>query len=54
MNRTIVEVDRTNGEDRRELLVDARDLSQGEQTAAQYAAVLTQRGNDKLDETGRM
>ncbi len=54
MNRTIVEVDRTNGEDRRELLVDARDLSQGEQTAAQYAAVLTQRGNDKLDEHNRI
>lgn len=54
MNRTIVEVDRTNGEDRRELLVDARDLSPGEQTAAQYAAVLTQRGNDKLDEHNRI
>lgn len=54
MNRSIVEVDRTNGEDRRELLVDARDLSQGEQTAAQYAAVLTQRGNDKLDEHNRI
>ena len=54
MNRTIVEVDRTNGEDRRELLVDARDLSQGEQTAAQYTAVLTQRGNDKLDEHNRI
>lgn len=54
LNRTIVEVDRTNGEDRRELLVDARDLSQGEQTAAQYAAVLTQRGNDKLEEHNRI
>lgn len=54
MNRTIVEVDRTNGEDRRELLVDASDLSQGEQTAAQYVAVLTQRGNDKLDEHNRI
>ena len=53
-NRIIVEVDRTNGEDRRELLVDARDLSQGEQTAAQYAAVPTQRGNDKLDEHNRI
>lgn len=50
LNRTIVEVDRTNGADRRELLVDARDLSQGEQTAAQYKATLAQRGNDKLDE----
>lgn len=54
LNRTIVEVDRTNGEDRRELLVDARDLSQGEQTAAQYTAVLTQRGNDNLDEHNRI
>lgn len=54
LNRTIVEVDRTNGEDRRELLVDARDLSQGEQTAAQYTAMLTQRGNDKLDEHNRI
>lgn len=54
MDRTIVEVDRTNGEDRRELLVDARDLSQGEQTAAQYTAVLTQRGHDKLDEHNRI
>lgn len=53
MNRTIVDVDRTDGEDRRELLVDARDLSQGEQTAAQYTAVLTQRGNDKLAEHNR-
>lgn len=53
LDRTIVEVDRTNGEDRRELLVDARDLSQGEQTAAQYNAVLTQRGHDKLDEYNR-
>ena len=52
--RTIVEVDRTNGEDRRELLVDARDLQRGEQTAAQYAAVLRQRGADKLDEHRRV
>lgn len=54
MNRTIVDVDRTNGEDRRELLVDARDLSQGDQTTAQYLAALTQRGNDKLDEHNRI
>ncbi len=54
MSRTIVDVDRTNGEDRRELLVDARDLSQGDQTAAQYEAALTQRGHDKLDEHNRI
>ncbi len=49
-DRVIVEVDRTNGETRRELLVDARDLSQGERTAAEYHDVLYQRGCDKLDE----
>jgi len=54
LDRTIVEVDRTAGEDRRELLVDARDLSQGEQTAAQYEAVLRQRGIEKLDEHNRI
>lgn len=53
-DRTIVEVDRTRGEDRRELLVDARDLSQGEQTIDQYKAALIQRGNDKLDENARV
>lgn len=54
INRTIVEVDRTNGEDRRELLVDASDLSKGNKTAARYEAVLVQRGNDKLDEHCRI
>lgn len=54
MNRTIVEVDRTNGEDRRELLVDARDLSQGNQATAQYQAVLYQRGIEKLNEHNRI
>ena len=54
MNRTIVEVDRTNGENRRELLVDARDLSKGDQTEAQYQAALIQRGNDKLDQHTRI
>lgn len=54
LNRVIVEVDNTNGEDRRELLVDARDLSQGEQTAAEYNAVLRQRGIEKLEEHSRI
>ncbi len=54
LNRVIIEVDKTNGEDRRELLVDARDLTQGEQTAAQYAAVLRQRGIEKLEEHSRI
>lgn len=53
--RTIVEVDRTNGEDRRELLVDARDLFQEEgQSDADYKAVLLQRGAEKLDEHNRI
>lgn len=53
--RTIVEVDRTNGEDRRELLVDARDLFKEEgQTDAEYTAVLLQRGAEKLDEHSRI
>lgn len=53
--RTIVEVDRTNGEDRRELLVDARDLFKGEgQTDTEYKAVLLQRGTDKLAEHNRI
>lgn len=54
LNRVIVEVDQTNGEDRRELLVDARDLSQGEQTTAEYTAVLRQRGIEKLEEHSRI
>lgn len=54
VKRKIVEVDQTNGEDRRELLVDARDLSKGDQTDTQYEAVLRQRGIDKLDEHNRI
>ena len=54
-DRTIVELDRTNGEDRRELLVDARDLFKEEgQTDAEYTAVLLQRGAEKLDEHNRI
>ena len=48
--RICVEVDETNGADRRELLVDARDLQQGDQSAAEYRAALAQRGRDKLKE----
>lgn len=48
--RVIVDVDRTGGEPPRELLVDARDLSRGEQTEAAYRAALAQRGAEKLDE----
>ncbi len=48
--RVVVEVDRTNGEPRREVFVDAKDLrSQGLSTAA-YRQQLETRGNEKLDE----
>lgn len=40
------------GWDRRELIVDARDLSSDGLTAAQYRAALVQRGNEKLAECG--
>lgn len=57
--RRIVHVDRTNGGDRYELFVDARDLQRTYKDAsgvehtytdAEYDAVLSQRGNQKLDE----
>jgi hypothetical protein len=51
--RKIVIVDRTNGEPRRELWVDARDLQQGTLSDADYAAQLTQRGNEKLDDAAK-
>lgn len=40
------------GWDRRELIVDARDLSSDGLTAAQYRAALVQRGEEKLAECG--
>lgn len=40
------------GWDRRELIVDARDLSSDGLTAAQYRAILMQRGDEKLAECG--
>lgn len=53
--RVQVEVDLTDGEERRELYVDARDLQKevdGETLSdADYEAVLTQRGTEKLAET---
>lgn len=53
-NRVTVEVDLTNGEPRRELWVDARDLQQAEdQSDADYRAQLRQRGLEKLAETAR-
>lgn len=51
--RVIVEVDQTNGEPRRELWVDARDLQKGELTDTQYQAQLIQRGLEKLAEATR-
>jgi len=48
--RVIVEVDQTNGEPRRELWVDAKDLTQGDLTLADYQAQLRQRGLEKLVE----
>lgn len=53
--RIVVEVDCTNGEYRRELYVDARDLStrtddDSVMTTAEYRALLTQRGLEKLAE----
>lgn len=51
--RVIVEVDQTNGEPRRELWVDARDLQKGELTDTQYQAQLIQRGLEKLAEAAR-
>nr|WP_267901548.1 siphovirus ReqiPepy6 Gp37-like family protein [Caproicibacter fermentans] len=46
--RTIVTVDQTGGEPRRELWVDARDMQQGDLSLADYQAQLTQRGVEKL------
>ena len=48
--RVIVEVDQTNGEPRRELWVDAKDLQKGDLTDADYQAQLRQRGLEKLAE----
>lgn len=46
----IVGDDTGTGYDRRELYVDARDLSSEDLTAAQYQAALIQRGYEKLNE----
>lgn len=47
-NRIIITVDNTNGEERRELFVDAKDLQKGTLTDSEYSAQLTQRGLEKL------
>ena len=47
--RIRVDVDRTNGEDRRELIVDARDLQMEDgETEESYRARLAARGHEKL------
>lgn len=53
--RTVVTLDQTNGQPRRELYVDARDLQRKkdddtEMTEEEYTAVLLQRGKEKLEE----
>jgi hypothetical protein len=53
-NRVIVEVDKTGGEPRRELWVDARDLQKGDLSDVDYLAQLVQRGLEKLAETARV
>lgn len=51
-DRTRVDVDLTGGTlERRELPVDARDISPDGLTAAQYEAALAERGKAKLEET---
>ena len=46
--RTVVTVDQTGDDLRRELWVDARDLQQGDLSDGDYQALLTQRGQEKL------
>lgn len=53
--RTVLEatIDKTaEGWERRELMVDARDISRDDLTTAQYQAALMQRGTEKLQEYG--
>lgn len=58
-NRTVVEVDCTNGEERREVYIDARDLQkkrvdQEDLTDQEYQALLYQRGLEKLQDYKRI
>lgn len=57
--RIVIEVDCTNGEERKELYVDARDLRKEREdktimTDAEYAAILRQRGLEKLATYGKV
>ncbi|HHY26617.1 MAG TPA: hypothetical protein GX523_07690 [Desulfitobacterium dehalogenans] len=49
-NRTVITIDLTNGEPRREMWVDARDLQKGELSDTEYNALLIQRGMEKFAE----
>lgn len=51
--RTIITIDQTNGEERRELWVDAKDLQKGDLSDADYRAQLRQRGLEKLAKAAR-
>lgn len=54
-NRVIVEINKIkNGENRKELYVDARDLQQGDMTDEEYKEMLKQRGIEKLQENNRV
>jgi len=55
-NRVIVEVNRVKeGEERKELYVDARDLQKDEETTdAEYLEILKQRGIEKLNECNKV
>ena len=54
-DRTVIEAaldPAATGWERRELMVDARDIQRNELTDAQYRSALIQRGNEKLSECG--
>lgn len=51
--RTIITIDKTNGGERRELWVDAKDIQKGDLSDADYKAQLTQRGVEKLAEAAK-
>lgn len=54
-NRVIVEVDKTNGENRKELYVDARDLQQEDDMSLdEYKETLYNRGLEKLAECNKV
>lgn len=52
--RFLVEVDKTNGEDRKELYVDAKDLQQEDMTLNEYKEALRNRGIEKLAECNKV